>query len=152
MKVIERSMSRQAKFESIRAACIQASPDITELRFGCELKLVPHLVERVISEPYIPERVGRKLNRENARFVVVGSLDYPSVTRAVSVNSIVENAHILGRPIRLADVLLAIQAKRGRPDARNPESWKVIHLWNLRQDALAAQSDQCIDCLYELLQ
>jgi hypothetical protein len=145
-------MRTPEQLDSIRAACMQANPAITALTFGCEIQWVPHLVERVISEPYIPARIGRKLNREREQFVVVGSLDSPSVTRTVSVKSIAEKAQVLGRPIGLADVLLAIQAKLGRPDARNPESWRVIHLWNLRHDSLAAQSEACLACLSELLQ
>lgn len=79
----------------------------------------------------------------------------------------------LGRPVRLADVLLAIEEKYQRRiansiafditlqrDANEGDEYKsmlktalieILMRWNLRTDDLTAQSDECIAFLAELL-
>lgn len=67
----------------------------------------------------------------------------------------------LYRPIRLADVLLAMD-RQGDPnycvtldgDIWSVKAWGYEHkycTWNLRQDFLDSQSPECIDFLYSLL-
>jgi hypothetical protein len=67
------------------------------------------------------------------------------------------------RPIRLADVLLAIPNQYGQKlstgyisgDRINvsleADTLDVVAYWNLRKDDLTEQSDECINFLYELL-
>lgn len=70
------------------------------------------------------------------------------------------------RPIRLADVLLAINLAISNSPARDDEdddsnaehqTWlqesvlRLLDLWNLRADNLTQQSPACIDFLYSLL-
>ena len=57
------------------------------------------------------------------------------------------------RPIRLADVLLAIEtAAKKRVDENEGEMAHVsVHLWNLRADDLQQQSEETINFLHELL-
>jgi hypothetical protein len=65
---------------------------------------------------------------------------------------------IIGRPIRLADVLLAI-GKVGLKAHINQDGYfptksgntTTLNYWNLRTDDLTQQSDECIDFLYMIL-
>jgi hypothetical protein len=60
-----------------------------------------------------------------------------------------------GRPIRLADVLVATELgwarnKRGTMEI-NPIHAELITKWNCRTDDLSQQSEECIDFLHALL-
>lgn len=65
-----------------------------------------------------------------------------------------------GRPIRLADVLLAIGRRGDRWNIGGDgcfnhldqfNNWQKVAQWNLKSDTLSAQSPETIDFLYELL-
>lgn len=57
------------------------------------------------------------------------------------------------RPIRLADVLLALRFHKVRVDLRGHSTMEagVVYYWNLRADDLSAQSDETIDYVHSLL-
>lgn len=82
-------------YETIKAACIAANPEIVELKFGCEFYWKKdsedrHFIYHVSqNHPFYFEA---KTDGSNG-----GYLDYPK-----------EEVEILGREIQLADVLLAI--------------------------------------------
>lgn len=64
-----------------------------------------------------------------------------------------ELLEILGRPIRLADVLLAIktQWEKRDPDAMYHDIIKTVSIWRLSTDDLEKQSEETINFLAELL-
>jgi hypothetical protein len=143
-------MTRDQQLEAVRAACIRANPEITELKFGCEV-----------------------LRRSETTYHVINPLGWGANDRKCWLNSVpfgdmpielekdlVQNGgefEIVGRAIRLADVLLAI-GKDGRVEyamaAHDGLQIRVGYdavYWNLRKDDLAEQSDECVAHLAHLL-
>jgi hypothetical protein len=55
-----------------------------------------------------------------------------------------------GRPVRLADVLLAINESKKRPYGYDV-LMEIVAYWNLRKDDLSEQSVECVAFLAELL-
>jgi hypothetical protein len=55
------------------------------------------------------------------------------------------------RPIRLADVLLAIEPIRTRRGLLNAAAEGVVKAWDLRKDDLTEQSDETIRFIHGLL-
>lgn len=118
--------------ELVKAACVKANPSIMELGFGCEL-----LFE---VEPYNSHNLHR---RKDDIFVVID--ENPDA-------KILGKFEILGRPIRLADVLLAIGKKfyfdssfKGGISRNGGwyENGQLLAEWNLRDDDLNHASDEC---------
>lgn len=127
----------------IRAACIAANPEIVELRqVGC-------LVEY--------DNFTWRYLYTNGFTVIIQSFHF-NTQEEVSIGKV----NVLGRPIRLADVLLAI----GKDEVDLPVNfgatipkWKIIHSditgssegWNLRTDDLTLQSPETLEFLANLL-
>ncbi len=177
--------TRQQAIEYIRTKCIEANPSIKDLVRGCYITMYSDAI--------------RKSNLEEAddSDVTCMVLDYDAggknptddydgdTLRVYCVDwgssasfgehgddSDMPDYEIIGRPIRLADVLLAIRAKVQNEDdymvmldgafcteeMSGMESFiqpifkrnKPVE-WNLKQDDLASQSPECIDFLAELL-
>lgn len=145
------------KLELIRKACIKANPSIMELGFGCEVEWRDEkatLTGQVFTDSESKER-------------------YYSITPSLKgVDTFSEKDgywKILGRPIRLADVLLAIHAQTA--DRKVTGFWTVVGengefaklmlhegelencniAWNLLKDDLRQQSEETVDFLYDLL-
>ena len=79
------------KLQLIREKCIAANPEIMELKLGCKI------VNKYRNKMPVSLFVCKNGNTYRTFHEVFGYEDSPS-----------ENFEILGRPIRLADVLLAI--------------------------------------------
>ncbi len=134
------------KIETIREACIKANPSIKDLVFGCV----------VVNEVGEQERVLWSIDSWKK-----GGKDVQLDGTAVHIHES-ELKEIIGRPIRLADVLLAIEKKykdkyrvtsQGVFENYNPllQRHVVNETWNLLKDDLTQQSDETIDFLFELL-
>lgn len=132
--------------DKIRVACIAAQPEITELKFGCEVKIkvkddwhkdsgvVYHILDRntaSVDESY------RLVERWNSEY-------HPSCFE------------VLGRPIRLADVLLVL----GNGWTRNRQTkiydldqkcQAVVCQWSMTKDDLAKQSEETLTFIAGLL-
>lgn len=138
----------------IREACIKANPSIKDLVFGCQIK-----VEKGIATIY----------EANDQVIEAVQLDKPEIGYRWAVNKpreTVNDFEIIGRPIRLADVLLAVKLfgrkrvpwmvdEMGFFWARDNDK-KVIFFglekqWDLFKDDLTQQSEETIDFIYELL-
>lgn len=131
-------MNHQQKLEAVRQACIKANPEIVELKFGCD-------VEIVIGSVACPATIVQKNYAGNWLVLIAGQ------TATYKDKQIYK---IIGRPIRLADVLLAL-------------NWKWIAItstgsfmvgsaesslrWDLLADDLTKQSPEMVDLLYGLL-
>lgn len=138
--------------QTVREAVIKAVPEIVSLQFGCAIE---HSDERAtIIRLY-----------ENHPFMfsaVIARTDgYPKNADGLPKDEVT----VIGRPIRLADVLLAVGeaarevsyfvdsdgnfhewfAPKGRLDLRT-----IAH-WNLREDDLSKQSEETIEFLASLL-
>jgi len=131
-------MTTQEKIEAIQAKCIEANPEIVELKFGCEV---------------IIETRGIKLICVVWR--VVNALDgngVESIKLLHTEQSVIDwdrrAMEIIGRSIRLADVLLATQ-KEQRLFLDNSSVYRGY--WNLHKDDLTQQSEETIDFIVGLL-
>lgn len=139
------------KIETIREACIKANPDIVYLKRGCELILKEEHKGGSKHTVLVDEKNG------------VMWADAGMVIIQIWGDDIKE---IIGRPIRLADVLHGIQTKIAKQwlDTSNPletlGKWQphlektgleIIKKWRLLEDDLTQQSDETIDFLYNLL-
>jgi hypothetical protein len=141
-------------------AVIQAvNPEIMELKFGCEVECI----DNKLSNMYDLTGVGLVVSQEAAVFD--GHLRYitkkEETHRSVKLDFIFHHPNwfkILGRPIRLADVLYTLSLKN--PLWRK-DSWdcpvssydvaRIFIAWNLLDDNLDNQSDECKQFLNELL-
>lgn len=127
----------------IKAACIKANPEIVEVRFGC----------------WVATKSGahRVLYTTKSETVVLDeNIGRPQI--------LMESFAVIGRKIRLTDVLLAMHTQQIRvqyssgDDARidylrsvNPMTWIVAGIWDLRHDDLEQQSDELLDFFGGLL-
>lgn len=126
------------KLEEVRAAIIKAVPEIVELKFGCvyvDKKGLGHCIT-------IPTMTRTGFILQNTEGGFVRHEEIKSVT---------------GRPIRLTDVLVAIDQRfRGDNFATvATNGWfhfgRKRALWNLRTDDLSQQSSECIDFIHSIL-
>lgn len=125
-------MTHQEKIQVIREACIAANPSITELKFGCKIDV-------------------SSCSDGCCGFEKGWIIDSSMEVKNKKINHIILKdtftiQEILGRNIRLVDVLLVMGAK---------ENWENIingkNSWNLLNDSLDAQSESTISFLYQLI-
>jgi hypothetical protein len=122
-------------YERLKQVIAEANPEIMELKFGCQLK----------DKEGTWKFVGP---------VTFATGEYISVWRDQSGlgKGRLEEFKVLGRPIRLADVLLALgkrQYEVSFNEASNTE--RVVEAWNLKDDNLDNQSKETKQFLIELL-
>lgn len=128
----------QEKLEAVRAAIVKVVPEIMELKHGCFVSV----------------------NGEEPFIFSTGEIPADAFENG--------DVQILGRTIRLADVLLALGAKTNNALATYSVDTlghlrDIIHeryfwtsdgmipiIWNLRNDDLTAQSPECIDFVYDI--
>lgn len=131
----------RSHYNAVREAVIKAMPEVLELKFGCEI-----LVET--------SRAGiQKTTITN--FMSAGGF------MTLNFGPILEGkiTEILGRPIRLADVLLAIEHQINNISLNGPifdraaeiPMADILNRWNLRKDSLEDQSEETIEFLYPIL-
>lgn len=151
--------------KEVRAAIVKACPEIMELKFGCEI-FVPYA-----SEKHRARIVGQKNQGRDAQSWgswVLEFLDYAhprytfnqvlTITKR-EMTEIISKDGIIGRSIRLADVLRAMTLKlKGTPDHDLLISGLILEntatlgcTWNLAADNLDDQSQECIDFLFDTL-
>jgi hypothetical protein len=141
-------MTNQDRIGFIRQKCIEVNPEIAELKFGCEV-ISGKTQFRIL---VIKDGVG--LAELNDGML----MDF---TRSTIFDV------VLGRPLRLADVLLAVKASesyghyipsvdcegffRTEMGVVIGDEEKGDLRWNLRADDLEKQPEGTISFLYELL-
>lgn len=162
------TMNMQTNLEKVRAAVIASVPEIMELTFGCEIRKVfwyktekdkkAGNVDWMETGHHEGGREGVIVKDGRADFLPMW-VDYgDQLDFSIGPNDIV-SFEILGRPIRLSDVLRAISSL----DLRFFDhchltlggtvclmTGKDIY-WNLTKDDLNLQSQETIDFLAELL-
>lgn len=138
-------MTTKEKIEKIRQICITANPEIAELKFGCELGgLAP-----VLGRTYFLS----KAETEQAYFLDVypekwiDIKDHPWYTIMVNKPAVI-TYEVIGRPIRLADVLFALVSS---PDGNGNVRETVTNLWFLDMDDLIRQPDDVLDIILNVL-
>lgn len=145
--------TKENKIEAIRRACIEANESILALEFGCEVKRYNSIFTWIhISCMSDGLNLCTYLNREtNVIHSVRETLEG------------VEKFEIIGRPIRLADVLVAIGDlsneavvldTKGRITDIKTATSNGFHgavSWNLLLDDLTLQSEETITFIHSLL-
>lgn len=141
-------MTTQEQIEFIRQKCIEANPEIMELKFGC----------------------GVKWRDEEFTFISGGMAGQYTLfnKRCHAVFASPSECEILGRDIRLADVLLAISKNKKN---WHSQEWGVVGVelaegghyahfssnecgyaeWDLLTDDLTLQSPETIEFIFNLL-
>ena len=129
---------RDTHIKNIREACIKANSDIVKLKFGCE---------------FITLGDDRKLKYickfSDEKYCVAGWI-YRGFGECLKTSV----GKIIGRPITLADVLLAWIVKHNKDGDSmwGSASWiQIIKEWNLRKNHLEDQSEECKKFLSEIL-
>lgn len=142
---------RTTHIKNIREACVSANPEIMELKFGCRFK-------------FPSDKYGVFLNDKEwkkAKFLVDLPLLAPHYDELFWDDMV--DVEILGRPIRLADILLATEQKwvtfysaslssfGKKTKSEGAVLYQIIQKWNLRKDSLEDQSDECVAFISSLL-
>lgn len=140
--------------EIIRKACIAANPSILDLKFGCEVKnkkfgytfFVSFCDKENEVVVYCPKEFDNQFHHDSIEHFEAGKME------------------ILGRPIRLADVLLAIESQKNvtvlidslgcfmtvMPGEQPVFISALKAQWNLAQDDLTTQSEETLSFLANL--
>lgn len=154
-------MTTQEKLEAIRQACIRSNPEIVELKRGCYFKW-NHDMWQVNCEKC-----------EGLLFAFSCSGDKHSWPPEMGAGPHWDYKYrhfnqeeqsefeIIGRPTRLADVLLAIMHTEHHVCISSNERFELLNekgewvqqfkTWYLHNDDLSQQSPETIDFLYDLL-
>lgn len=134
-------MTHHQNIDIIKKACIQANPSIMELGFGCRFFFKGNNNNECIALS----------SKEWKRLTFIISLPHlePKID-SLNRKELIENneLEILGRPIRLADVLLAYSKKEGWPVL---ELAQIASMWSLTKDSLQEQSEETLSFLANLL-
>lgn len=161
-------MTHESKLEAVRKAVIAAVPSIMDLKFGCVVQYNGadgnvHRGEYLSSEDASEERVWARVN------IGYGHMDVRGIGMCAE-----DKLEIIGRPIRLADVLIAVREagvamrvdQKGRMQLEEmveyhaqkniqPSSTFAVHWvgcdWNLHKDSLDLQDPPTIDFLHSIL-
>ena len=162
-------------YNKLKEVIQKANPEIMELKFGCEVN-VPLIAKRTGSKEYkgtiagyngtsyLIQFGGHKMieqgiedtTEENFHSIFSEKL-VRDKTKLYKCNAWkLEKLEILGRPIRLADVLLVLnkdlRLKKLSWFLLNKKEFEKIDVrWSLRQDNLDNQSDEVKEFLIKLL-
>lgn len=155
-------MTKQTQINFIVSKCIEANPEIVALKFGCRTRRKLKLGNAIDGTVISFDHMGKVVDG-----VALPDYDRIRIYEGGEVNDFraaQETIEPLGRPIRLADVLLAIGSRAKDFELRNDYlwSWSVDVpkynddranqiFWNLRADDLRDQSDETINFIYNLV-
>lgn len=146
-------MTTQEKIQKIREECIKCNPEIVELKFGCKVILkdsCPFVNRLIMGDSHYLGKYGYEMAYEWGDKGKYSSCHENS-------DDIKE---IIGRDIRLADVLYMISEKykfQSKPQciAFNGSFYDngiLLATYNLLDDNLEHQSEECIDFIYNLIE
>ena len=127
--------THQEKLEAVRQAAIAANPEIVELTFGC------------ITEHGIIAGIRYSDAIQAHQYAMAPT----RIDKIPELRSKEELGEIIGRPIRLADVILALRTSNIHEDDWKEELCRLTNKWDARKDSLDEQSEETISFLYELL-
>lgn len=138
-------MTRDQQLEAVRAKCIEANPEIVELKLGAECRYT------------IP--AGRKIKElalvrvsKTGRTALCATYDTRQRGWSGPYFYEIEKLEVIGRPVRLADVLYAYEQQDDVAHSEfKRERVEILNRWCLVDDDLRDQSDETVDYLYSLL-
>lgn len=155
---------REQNIEVIRKAVIAAQPDIMELKFGCDVYI--ETLEGYGGGDTINQHrriTAKQCHEEQLPMYLVGAYfgergyiqaDFGAIAgmRGSILPNVYRIVEVVGRPIRLADVLYSLTKLPDLEPFDLPGFWiEVIGRYNLRKDTLTDQSDECLAFLANLL-
>lgn len=151
-------MNKDQKIQAIREACIAVNPEIVELKFGCEVSFINMI--------WFFAGYGRE--DKGLTYMLTDGIVKNGKQSYTTASSSDKDFKILGRPIRLSDVLLAIGKKSGYYSIDSTgrfQVWKDVGLrwcktadkkfaiaWNPLRDSLEDQEESTINFIHELIQ
>lgn len=169
-------MTKEEKIQKIREWCIAANPDIVKLEFGCKYivgKKHDFILRReAMQDGYCGQcreggMSGAAFRDYRCGYCKKGFMHPNTAVPKYCVECANEHKkcrycavdlEIIGRDIRLADVLLAKSGIMVSSDGcfrhlnGYPQDWKGTKIfWNLRKDNLNEQDDPTIDFIYSLI-
>ena len=132
-------------YDKLRQVIQEANPEIMKLKFGCEIDLIGMVgIDRIIYISKLEERYSACYKEDMAIHT------FPDF-------GLVSDGKILGRPIRLADVLMAIN-KISIMQIGVFNDGTFLHKgddmgwrWNLKDNNLENQSDETKQFLIDIL-
>jgi hypothetical protein len=154
------------KYQELKKKIQEANPEIMKIKFGCKLKL--HWISGW-SEETVIEALGDDDTDDLDKMVTLID-DAGNVEEGKDLSQL--NFEIIGRPIRLADVLLALEKLNGDSIGIDAEGFFVsrkwdegiglsskwneqgthrMYRWNLKDDNLDNQSNECKEFLMSIL-
>lgn len=169
-------MTREQNIETIRKACVEVNPEIMGLNFGSHFTVKKNSdfedlgVEEgtyiaLFDFEFDSQHFKKALTVNTALKIHIldgKTTDY-EVVKVVTFGQFKKlqdngNIQVIGRPIRLADVLNALN-RDGKFERRSGglvlvwfyRSRNSSFVWNLRTDSLTEQSDECVEFLANLL-
>lgn len=160
------TLTHQQRLEAIRQKIVEANPEIMELKFGCWLWMnATNLAQPLMKLCYINNPIEYPDGNAGCRFIdEKGNVKFFHDMHEwdITGDEPEYDVEIIGRPICLADVLLAASkvklfvASNGglcqwTEDENRYGEMRAFALWNLRKDSLDAQSEECISFLHSLL-
>lgn len=148
----------EENIKTIREACIKANPEIVKLKFGCMVEEKIAFGSKFRGETFKGKRIFPLVQKDTADQWIF--LTDTGMGRE-SEDKILDWHTVIGREIRLADVLLAIKnnqpGERGKEvlhicsEGLSAEIQQLVCIWNLKQDSLEAQSPETIEFITNLL-
>ena len=157
--------------EEIRKKCIEANEDIVALKFGCEVNT--NFLYKGSPAPFNPEGKNMRMEIKNRRIVFIKQqnattkigmdfyvlFDDGDHIEQYSERGELEDIKIIGRPIRLSDILATLPKYASRGILRDSvnkveiheDASEIIWFWNLKKDNLEHQSKETIKFLHNLL-
>lgn len=130
-------MTTPTKIDAIRQKCIEVNPEIVELKFGCEMTTSEGNI--IFTQSH-----------EGCFYSGVKKSDFSFWNGYRQPDN-----NIIGRPIRLGDILRSIDLRMPHDSTLLSEEqnkcYQLIWLWNLILDDLTLQSPKTIDFIYNLL-
>lgn len=153
-------MTTQEKIQKIREECIKVNPEIVKLFFGCVLKRKSVHGEDRGDYQVLDRGSGFHPDKLWVSSRVFGVMSIPNervgYQEELSVGDIQDNYEIIGRPIRLADVLYMLQQtlftnqwlKKNDVDDL---LYNILLRYDLKNDNLEHQSPETIDFIYNLI-
>lgn len=137
-----------SNLKQLREAIVKVVPGIMELEFGCEV----FFIER--------KWLFAGFGKEKGTTMMLTDGKFPSTAYTTARFDKESTYEILGRPIRLSDVLVAIQKSSycdgyAEYEAVSELCWGgnqyLIRKWNLLQDDLNLQDEPTIHFLHSIL-
>lgn len=149
---------RIEKINYIRETCIEVNPDIVKIQFGCRVDIpliesesrIGKVNKGTVIDSFIEKDISwSKYNKTNDKISVY--MDSGEFRPMIGIKK--NKIKILGRPIRLADILLCINLSTYFDYSVSnvyTNEISLLKVWNLQDNTLEEQDDETIDFIYRL--